>query len=72
MPEKYLVNNVVMRIAQKRHVCGSLYWYGDYYASNGKRRQHYFGKDDPRPNYPRFVEPTGIVWLYGLGRWVSR
>lgn len=69
--EKYIVDNVVMVIAQvkRRHAAHSPYWVGRYKAANGQWQQRYFGQEDPRPRYQRFHEPMGLLWLYGLGRW---
>lgn len=68
MPEKYLIDGHIMNIVQCTYRKNP-YWIGAYKAANGQWMQRYFGKDDPRPNYPRYSEPTGLIWLYGLGRW---
>jgi hypothetical protein len=57
---RYLVDGIPMRIRQLKSGLKKDAWIGAY-QEGGKTRVRYFGKQDPRPNYPLVPEevPSG-------------
>jgi hypothetical protein len=53
----YLVDGIPMRIRRLKSGAKSGTWVGAY-QEDGRTRIRYFGKQDPRPNYPLVEEVT--------------